>query len=773
MTIRKLLIANRGEIAVRIIRAARELGLATVQVYSTADKEQLAVRLADESIEIGPPQASKSYLARDAILAAAKTTGADAIHPGYGFLAENAEFAAAVEAAGLIFVGPTAQSIRLMGDKVAAREAAAAAGVPTVPGSNGRLESPETAFTLVKMTGFPVMIKAAAGGGGRGIRIARSAEEFHHLMPQAQAEALAAFGDGGLYVEKLVEGARHIEVQVLGDGHDVIHCFERECSLQRRRQKVWEEAPSPSLTSAIREKLCSSAVALAKAVHYRGAGTIEYLYDDRSDEFYFLEMNTRIQVEHPVTEMVTGIDLVREMIRIAGGEPLRIRQDQVRIDGHAIEVRINAEDPAKGFAPNPGTVTALSVPGGNGVRFDSMLYAGYTVPPFYDSLLGKLIVHDEDRASAIRRLDRALDELDVEGLATTKPLHQALARDPDVQAGRFHTAWLEPWLASHASSLAPGGAKPAAQVTPTTTRESAPSATGGHSPMQTRFSFGGDEHIFAEVDEAMSLEAFFKSLFITNAVRDARIRGVTEICPANASYQVKFDPDLIKPEDMLAELKRLDAATEKSEPVITTRIIEIPVLYNDPWTHETLMRFRERHQDPNSSDIEYAARINSLDGVDGFIKAHSSAPWFVSMVGFVAGLPFLYQMVERKRQIQAPKYLRPRTDTPKLTVGHGGCFGCIYSVRGAGGYQMFGITPMPIYDPNQTISYLREFMCLFKPGDIVKWKPIDRPAYDAAVADVEAGRFSPTIRKVSFSLTEFNGDIDGYNRKLEGVLHDN
>jgi acetyl-CoA carboxylase biotin carboxylase subunit len=772
MTIHKLLIANRGEIAVRIIRAAQELGLATVQVYSKADKEQLAVRLADESVEIGPAQASKSYLSRDAILAAAKTTGADAIHPGYGFLAENAEFADAVETAGLIFVGPTAQSIRLMGDKVAAREAAAAAGVPTIPGSRGRLESPEAAFALVKTTGFPVMIKAAAGGGGRGIRVARSAEEFHHLMPQAQAEALAAFGDGGLYVEKLVEGARHIEVQVLGDGHDVIHCFERECSLQRRRQKVWEEAPS-SLTSAIREKLCFSAVALAKAVHYRGAGTLEYLYDDRSHEFYFLEMNTRIQVEHPVTEMVTGIDLVREMIRIASGEPLRIRQDQVRIHGHAIEVRINAEDPAKGFAPNPGTITALNLPGGNGVRFDSMLYPGYTVPPYYDSLLGKLIVHDEDRPSAIRRLDRALGELNVEGLATTKPLHQALVRDADVQAGRFHTAWLEPWLASHAASLAAAVTVPTAQSTPKPARESAPPATGGHSPMQTRFSFGGDEHIFAEVDEAMSLEAFFKSLFITNAVRDARIKGVTEICPANASYQVKFDPDLIKPDDMLAELKRLDSAAEKSEPVITTRIIEIPVLYNDPWTHETLMRFRERHQDPNSTDIEYAAHINSLDGIDGFIKAHSSAPWFVSMVGFVAGLPFLYQMVERKRQIQAPKYLRPRTDTPKLTVGHGGCFGCIYSVRGAGGYQMFGITPMPIYDPNQRISYLRDFMCLFKPGDIVKWKPIDRPAYDAAVADVEAGRFSPITRKVSFSLTEFNSDIDGYNRKLEGVLHGN
>lgn len=289
--------------------------------------------------------------------------------------------------------------------------------------------------------------------------------------------------------------------------------------------------------------------------------------------------------------------------------------------------------------------------------------------------------------------------------------------------------------------------------------------------MQSRYTFGGDEHLFVEVSEEMSLEAFFKSLSLTKAIRESKIAGVTEICPANASFQVKFDPDRIAPDDLAAEVKRLEAAAERAEAVIKTRIIEIPVFYNDPWTNETLMRFRERHQDPGSTDIAYAARVNNLDGADAFIKAHSSAPWFVSMVGFVAGLPFLYQMVERARQLQVPKYLRPRTDTPKLTVGHGGCFGCIYSVRGAGGYQMFGITPMPIYDPNQQISYLRDFMCLFRPGDIVKWKPIDRDAYDAAIADVEAGRFVPLMREVTFSLEAFNRDIDAYNQKLDEVLH--
>lgn len=290
--------------------------------------------------------------------------------------------------------------------------------------------------------------------------------------------------------------------------------------------------------------------------------------------------------------------------------------------------------------------------------------------------------------------------------------------------------------------------------------------------MKTRYSFGGDEHIFCEVDEEMSLEAFFKSLSMTNAIRDSQIKGITEICPANASFQIKYDPDRIKPDDLLTEIKRLEAAAEKSEAVLDTRIVEIPVLYNDPWTHETLMRFRERHQDPSGTDLDYSARINGFSTVDEFIAAHSGSPWFVSMVGFVAGLPFLYQTVERPRQIQVPKYLRPRTDTPKLTVGYGGCFSCIYSVRGAGGYQMFGITPMPIYDPTQQINYLRDFMIYFKPGDLVKFRPINRDTYDAALEAVDANEYEPKVRSVKFSLAEFNNGADAYNAKLEGALND-
>ncbi len=411
------------------------------------------MRLADEAVEIGPAQASKSYLKVEAVLEAAASVGATAVHPGYGFLSENAAFADAVEAAGMAWIGPSGAAIRLMGDKVAARKAAEQAGVPTVPGSDGHVTGLAEARPVVARTGFPVMIKAAAGGGGRGIRIVRDEDEFERMLPQASAEALAAFGDGGLYIEKLVERARHVEVQVLGDGERVVHLFERECSLQRRRQKVWEEAPSPALPQAAREALCASAVALSEAVGYRGAGTLEYLYDDASGDFYFIEMNTRIQVEHPVTEMVTGVDLVREQIRVCLGGKLALRQEDITLRGHAIEVRINAEDPAEDFRPHPGLVEALMTPGGPGVRFDTLLYAGYAVPPFYDSMLGKLIVWDEDRPAALRRMKRALGELEITGLPTTKALHLALVDDPDVAAGRFDTTWLERWLEQNARYL--------------------------------------------------------------------------------------------------------------------------------------------------------------------------------------------------------------------------------------------------------------------------------------------------------------------------------
>jgi acetyl-CoA carboxylase biotin carboxylase subunit len=446
VNIRRVLIANRGEIAVRINRACKALGLTTVQVHSAADRDSLAVRLADQAIEIGPAPAAKSYLRIDAIVEAARQSGADAVHPGYGFLAENADFADAVAAAGLIFIGPDGDAIRLLGDKVAARQVAADAGVPTVPGSTARLLDVDAGLALAHRIGYPVMIKAAAGGGGRGIRVVQHAEEFARQFPQAAAEAAAAFGDGGLYVEKMIASARHIEVQILGDGQRYVHCFERECSLQRRRQKVWEEAPAFDLDADVRAAMCAAAVKLAARVAYKGAGTVEFLYDRATTSFYFIEVNTRIQVEHPVTEMVTGLDLVAEMIRIAGGERLSIEQDDVRIEGHAIECRINAENPARNFMPGPGTISRLVVPDGDGVRFDSMLFEGYTVPPFYDSLLGKLIVHGADRASCLARLREVLTRLEIAGVPTTIPLHIALAADADVATGRIDTRFLESWL---------------------------------------------------------------------------------------------------------------------------------------------------------------------------------------------------------------------------------------------------------------------------------------------------------------------------------------
>ncbi|WP_108663560.1 acetyl-CoA carboxylase biotin carboxylase subunit [Acuticoccus kandeliae] len=453
MAIGTLFVANRGEIAVRIIRAARALGIRTVQAHSAADATSLAVQIADEAALIGPPAAAKSYLNIDNIIEAAKAAGADAIHPGYGFLAENATFAARVAEAGMIFVGPSADVISKMGDKVAAREAAKAAGVPTVPGSEGRVPTLEEGRAIADSIGYPVIIKAAAGGGGRGIRVANDAAEFERLFAQASGEAAAAFGDGGLYVEKVVYPARHVEVQILGDGTRAVHLFERECSLQRRRQKVWEEAPSAALSPDVRAALTASAVRLAQDVGYSGAGTLEYLYDEESGDFYFIEMNTRIQVEHPVTEFVTGIDLVGAMLKIAGGSPLPYRQDEIALKGHAIEVRLNAEDPANNFMPFPGKIEDLRVPGGPGVRWDSMLFTGYDVPPFYDSLLGKLIVWGEDREAALDRLGAALSELTIAGLKTTQPLFTALLKAPEVRRGEAHITWLETWLENNAKHL--------------------------------------------------------------------------------------------------------------------------------------------------------------------------------------------------------------------------------------------------------------------------------------------------------------------------------
>jgi len=448
---KKMLVANRGEIAVRIIRAARELGLETVAVHSDADREGLAVRMADSAVAIGPPPAAKSYLNIDAMVRAAVDSGAEAVHPGYGFLSENAAFAQAVESAGLVFVGPTPETIRMMGNKSRALETAAKAGVPTIPGSGGVVETIDGALHAADSVGYPVMVKASAGGGGRGIRVATDAQELRKQVSVAQTEAQAAFGDGSVYLERFIRRARHVEVQVLGDGSEVIHCFERDCSLQRRRQKVLEEGPSPALSQATRERLCESAVRLAKSVGYRSAGTLEYLYDGDSGEFFFIEMNTRIQVEHPITEMITGIDLVREMIRVAQGYPLRFKQDDIAMRGAAIECRINAEDPDKNFMPSPGRISEINLPGGPGVRMDTMLYPGCTVPPYYDSLLGKLVVHAEDRPAAIARMRRALKELRVEGVNTTRALHLRIMDEPWFGAAQFDTNFLEGWLAARPS----------------------------------------------------------------------------------------------------------------------------------------------------------------------------------------------------------------------------------------------------------------------------------------------------------------------------------
>ena len=444
MAIEKVLIANRGEIALRIHRACHEMGIKTVAVHSTADAEAMHVRLADEAICIGPPPASDSYLNIPAIISAAEISHADAIHPGYGFLSENARFAEIVELHNIIWVGPKPEHIRTMGDKIEAKRTAAKLGLPLVPGSDGPLTNVKQAQELAREIGYPVLIKAASGGGGRGMKVVPSEEQLESLMSQAAAEARSAFGDDTVYMEKYLADPRHIEFQVFGDGKGTaIHLGERDCSLQRRHQKVLEEAPSPVITAEERARMGDVVRKAMAEMGYRGAGTIEFLYE--GGEFYFIEMNTRLQVEHPVTEMISGIDLVREQIRVASGEGLSCTQEQVHLHGHAIECRINAEDPET-FAPSPGTVKNYVAPGGMHVRVDSGLYTGYRVPPYYDSMIAKLIVYGSNRDSCIRRLRRALEEYVIDGMKTTIPLHQKLVRDPEFLAGNYTIKWLEQWL---------------------------------------------------------------------------------------------------------------------------------------------------------------------------------------------------------------------------------------------------------------------------------------------------------------------------------------
>ncbi|HWT11208.1 MAG TPA: acetyl-CoA carboxylase biotin carboxylase subunit [Allosphingosinicella sp.] len=448
MAIQKVLIANRGEIALRIHRACHEMGIRTVAVHSTADTEAMHVRLADEAICIGPPQASESYLNIPAIISAAEISHADAIHPGYGFLSENARFAEIVESHGIVWIGPKPEHIRVMGDKVEAKRTAARLGLPLVPGSDGPVEGPAEARLVAAATGYPLLVKAASGGGGRGMKIVRGEEELDSQLLQARQEAKAAFGDDTVYIEKYLGDPRHIEFQIFGDGNgQAIHLGERDCSLQRRHQKVLEEAPSPVVSAERRDQMGGLVAKAMADMAYRGAGTIEFLYE--KGEFYFIEMNTRLQVEHPVTEAITGLDLVREQIRVAEGHPLTLRQQDVQFRGHAIECRINAEDP-RTFAPSPGLVRHFHAPGGMNVRVDSGLYSGYRVPPYYDSMIAKLIVYGTSRAGAMRRLRRALEEFVVDGIKTTIPLHQALLEDPEFQAGDYTIKWLEEWLAREA-----------------------------------------------------------------------------------------------------------------------------------------------------------------------------------------------------------------------------------------------------------------------------------------------------------------------------------
>jgi urea carboxylase len=540
--------------------------------------------------------------------------------------------------------------------------------------------------------------------------------------------------------------------------------------MQRRSQKVVEEAPAPDLPDQVRDRIRSSAVQLAKDCGYRGAGTVEFLFDAEAGEAAFIEMNTRLQVEHPVTELITGVDLVRLQLRVAAGHPLGLTQNDITFTGHSVEVRINAEDPDNNFMPSPGVIEKVDWPGGPGVRVDAGFADGCAVVPYYDSMIAKLVTWDATREQALARMRRALQECRIEGVKTTLPL----LADPVFAAVDHHTKFIEQRgeidQPGPPASEPAGDTEPAADDTSSATNELAPVDTE-RSEHGLRYTWGGDEFLFVEVDEAMGLRVNFTVMSIARRLVDDTPEGISDVCPANASLLIRFDPDVLAPADLEAHVRSIETqVADDDHPVLSTRIIEVPVWYDDPFTGEVGARFRKNHQTPDQTDLDFAAQENGLADKAEFIARHHSSPWLVTMVGFVAGLPFMFQIVPPQEQLEVPKYLSPRTDTPKLTVGHGGCFACVYSVRGAGGYQMFGVAAAPIYDPAQRLADFADFMVFFKPGDIVKFTPVSQDAYKRIVEEVEAGTFVYRQAPVEFDLAQVLEDPHAYNATIVAAL---
>ena len=764
---KKILIANRGEIACRIIESCKKLKLHSIAVYSDADNKSKHVRLADESIYIGSSQAKESYLSSGNILNAASKTKADAIHPGYGFLSENAEFAHKIINSGIIWIGPKPETIVSMGNKDVSRKLALDSGLPICPGLNNDEINRDDLEQKCNKIGFPILIKSSAGGGGIGMKIVN---DFSHLIESIEKTknlAEKAFGNSDIFLEKFIANARHIEIQIFGFGEEkAIHLFERDCSIQRRFQKVIEESPAPKIENTIIDKMSESAVNFASNQKYEGAGTIEFIYDIDEKKFYFLEMNTRIQVEHPVTEMITNSDLVEMQIRFAlKMGKFKSQQSDITRSGHAIECRLYAEDPSKKFLPSPGKISKLRIPKiTKNIRLDIGIGEGDEITFYYDPMIGKIIAKGDDRKQSIQNMVQFLKGIEIEGINTNKTFLLAILQSEFFVEAGYNTKFIENNLSLFSKKIDSIGSleinkeatkklrlektSTVSQVIPNEDKEGELESKVINVPGKIyenpKFLIGGDEYMLIEFGNVMDLELNFTAQNLAQAIKDTKVEGVYQTAPCFASMLVHYDPDKIKFNDLKNEMKSLINSLGPTDDIeINSRIFSFPTVYLDKWTQECIEDYSTKIV-KKKPDPELITEVNNLENTDQFIRVHSGTEYWVASIGFWPGLPFMMALDPRCK-LTVPKYNPPRTWTPKGTVGMGGSSTSIYPDRLPGGYQIFGIIPVPIWDTKKSFPVFENNICLFKPGDRVKFIPTTYEEFEHVLNKVEDGTYDYNI----------------------------
>ncbi len=770
---KRILIANRGEIACRIIECCKKLNIHSIAVYSDIDKNSKHVRLANEEIYIGPSKAKESYLSTKNILDAALKTNADAIHPGYGFLAENDQFAKKIIDSGIVWIGPTPETIISMGNKETARTLAEESGVPICPGINKNELEEEDLEEKCKTIGFPILVKASAGGGGIGMQVAKDYNQLKEVIEKTKNLAGKAFGNSDIFLEKYIANARHIEIQIFGYGEKkAIHLYERDCSLQRRFQKIIEESPAPNIERETINQMSEFAVNFASNQKYEGAGTVEFVYDVDNKKFYFLEMNTRIQVEHPVTEQITGLDLIEMQIKFALKiNDYTMQQNKILRSGHAIECRLYAEDPSKNFLPSPGKISKLSIPKlTSNDRLDIGVDEGDEISFYYDPMIAKVITRGENRNDSINNMIQLLNEIEIEGISSNKSFLLTVLENKLFLEANFNTKFVENNLdfllekkekikslkvdKEATEKLRKEKANiPLPQATPTIKKKSkqkeGTSATSvppitGEIYDKPKFLPGGDKYMLIEFGNVMDLELNFTAQNLAQAIQDHKVKGVYETAPCFASMLVHYEPEEIKFNDLKNEMKSLiDSLGPTDDIEINSRIFSFPTVYLDKWTKECIEDYSNKIV-KKKSDPELITEVNNLDSTDQFVRVHSGTEYWVAAIGFWPGLPFMMALDPRCK-LTVPKYNPPRTWTPKGTVGMGGSSTSIYPDRLPGGYQIFGIIPVPIWDTKKSFPVFEKNICLFKPGDRVKFVPTTYEEFEHVSQKVEDGTYDYNI----------------------------